>query len=364
MQNAERANQRYRLLARHLPGAAVALFDKDLNYVLVEGSLLRDFNVDPTLLEGQPVASTIQDVDERESIRARCLEVFEGKNTIIEFTHEGRTFTWDTCPVFDDENAVYLGMILVFDVTEARRHEAEREALLAQTQQALKIRDDFLSIAAHELKTPLTSILGFSQLLHHRAFDDLKPEDQRVVQTILAQSDRLSFMINALLDTTRIQQGTIRLELRACDAMELTRKVVDTVQISTARHKIVFECPDPVIVARLDRARIEQVLRNLVSNAVKYSPTTNRIVVSLVDGPQDVTWIVHDYGIGIPPEDLDRIFDQYYRGSNLGPHINTQISGLGIGLYVSKVIVELHGGTIGVESRVNQGSTFIVRIPR
>lgn len=362
MHSAERANERYRLLARHIPNAAVALFDRNLSYLMVDGSLIREWGVDPKKYEGQELAQAITDIPLRDMMRRKCKAVFEGESHYIQFQWEEAVFAWDIAPIYDHES-VYMGMLFVRDITEEFRTREEIERLLGEAQTALRIRDDFLSVAAHELKTPLTSIIGFAQLLKHRAWDDLKPADRKVLQVVLHQSDKLNGMINAVLDVSRIAQGRLDIRKAPHDLAALVSQMCEQMQITTEHHTIASTLPDELPFS-FDQSRIEQVVRNLISNAIKYMPDGGHVSLSLDHVGNEAILSVTDHGIGIPAEALEHLFEQYYRAENVGTNVNTGISGLGVGLYVSNEIVKQHGGTLTALSDGRyKGATFIMRLP-
>ncbi len=254
------------------------------------------------------------------------------------------------------------------DVTERKRAEAERAALLireqtarAEAEAAVHTRDVFLSIAAHELRTPLTALLGYAYGLQRRAQRQggVGEREQRGLASITAQATRLNKLIEALLDLSRLQLGRFALDLQPTNLAALTRRVVDEVQSQLELHTIQLEAPQEVQV-RGDDLRLEQVLHNLLNNAVKYSPRGGTIQVDVQQGLGRVFLSVTDQGMGIPETELPFVFSQFYRAANVDPR---RISGLGIGLYVVHEIVTRHGGTITVESREGQGSRFVVSLP-
>ena len=362
MHNAERANERYRLLARHIPNAAVALFDTNLNYLMMDGSLVHERGIDPKVYEGTPLAHTITDAPLRNMMRKKCAGVFDGESHYIQFQWEEAVFAWDIAPVYD-QGSVYMGMLFVRDITEDFRTRQEMERLLKQAEEALRIRDNFLSVAAHELKTPLTSVIGFAQLLKHRAWGNLSEADQKVLQVVLHQSDKLSAMIDAVLDVSRISQGRLDIRRQDCDLAALVSTMCTQMQITTEHHTIQCDIPKR-LPCSIDQKRIEQVVRNLLSNAIKYMPDGGLVSLSLNRVADEAILTVTDHGIGIPAEALEHLFEQYYRAENVGTNVNTAISGLGVGLYVSSEIVKQHGGTITALSDGRyRGATFIVRLP-
>jgi PAS domain S-box-containing protein len=235
--------------------------------------------------------------------------------------------------------------------------------LYKQAQEAIALREQFLSIAAHELKTPLTSLLGFTFMLQRRAANnpDLPERDRQAIRLINEQGERLNKLIRALLDVVRLQAGTFTLDLQPTDLRTVVRDVVTETQPTLAGHTLTFSDPDTPVPLTGDALRLEQVVRNLLQNAIKYSPRGGPIEVRVWQDETQAMLSVSDRGVGIPADAQPHLFDQFYRASNIDPR---QIAGLGIGLYVVHEIVQRHGGTIEVHSVEGEGSTFTIRLPR
>ena len=250
-----------------------------------------------------------------------------------------------------DSSGEITGALAVFaDVTERRALEQQRE--------------DFISSAAHDLKGPLTAIKGFTQILQRQLARQGSLDADRAREP-LAQVDRtasrLAAMIGELQDISSIRTGRpLRLTLTPTNASELVQRVVSQHEQVAPDHEFSLSMPERQVLARWDASRVERALTNLLSNAVKYSPEGTVISVSLRPIEGDAVEVeVSDQGIGIPEQDLARIFERFYRASN----VTERMSGTGIGLVGVRQIVEQHGGSISVESREGEGSTFIVRLP-
>jgi signal transduction histidine kinase len=238
---------------------------------------------------------------------------------------------------------------------------ADNARLYQEAQAAIHARDAFLSIAAHELKTPLTSLLGYTDLLRRRAErDGLSERDARALAVVSNQAGRLNRMITSLLDLSRIQTGQLSIERGAVDLRALLERVVNEVQPTLSDHTLSLELPDEALVVEGDELRLEQVFQNLIQNAVKYSPEGGAVLVEAARHEHSARVAVTDQGIGIPADSLPRLFSRFYRASNAS---SQNISGMGVGLYVVREIVSLHGGTVDVRSREGQGSTFAVILP-
>lgn len=228
--------------------------------------------------------------------------------------------------------------------------------------QAIQLRDQFLSVVAHELKTPVTALLGYAQLLQRRLKREqlLNPRDQQAFDRLAEQVARLHDMTNGLLDLSRIQAGTLTFDPRPLDVGEVVRRLVEELQLTLEHHRIDISDPDEPLLIEGDEMRLRQVFSNLLQNAVKYSPQHSEVTVELARHGKYVSIAVRDYGIGIPAEDLQNIFTLFYRASNTK---RTGLGGIGVGLAVVKEVIVLHGGSVEVESTEGAGSTFRVLLP-
>jgi signal transduction histidine kinase len=232
--------------------------------------------------------------------------------------------------------------------------------LLREAQEAIRVRDEFLSVAAHELKTPTTSLRGFAQLLARRV-EANRPLDvaqvRRMVETIDRQSGRLTRLITQLLEVSRIQGGRLTLDRAPTDLAPLVRRVVQEIETAAPFHTFVLEIFEPLL-ADLDPLRIEHVLINLLDNAVRYSARGSTVTVYAGKlEPGRAMLHITDEGPGINPELRDRIFQRFFQTRT------THMGGIGLGLYASRQIVELHGGTLELESPPQGGSRFVVTLP-
>ncbi len=220
-------------------------------------------------------------------------------------------------------------------------------------------KDEFISIASHELKTPVTSIKGFTQLLKRKLEKQGLQEEAAFLARMEGQVDRLTKLVNDLLDVSKIHAGQLDYAQEAMALDELIRAIVDTAQLTSSTHTITVHGASHCHILG-DRDRLEQVFLNLISNAIKYSPQADSVDVYIEAAKDEVLVKVQDYGIGIPKEHESKIFDRFYR---VYDENNKMFPGLGMGLYISREIVERHGGKMWVESTEGKGSTFFVSLP-
>ncbi|UQA59030.1 sensor histidine kinase [Polyangium aurulentum] len=264
---------------------------------------------------------------------------------------------------------------VMVDITRSKQAEAERDQLLAQEQkaradveaarerveEALRRRDEFISAASHELRTPLTPLrLQIQSLLRAADRGEIRlPESQRTkLEIARRQVERLASLVGGLLDVSRVLEAGIQLEVEPFDLRELAREVIESLhdQSTRAGSRIVLLAGAPAIGV-WDRAGLEKVTGYLLSNALKYG-LGKPIEVSIRTAASGVTLEVRDQGIGIAPEDHDRIFERYERAPS-----SRGYGGLGLGLHAARALIEAHGGRIAVRSELGKGATFVVTLP-
>ncbi|WP_462264393.1 ATP-binding protein [Mucilaginibacter sp.] len=234
---------------------------------------------------------------------------------------------------------------VIDDITERKRDEQRK--------------NDFIGMVSHELKTPLTSMTGYIQMLQGRA---AKAEDTfgaNVLGKANTQVKKMAAMINGFLNMSRLESGKIHIDKQPFDMAGLIKEVEEETLASVSTHRVIFAPVEPTPVMA-DRDKIGQVINNLISNAVKYSPAGSIINVACVTATDLAMVSVKDEGMGIAPDDAGKLFDRYYRVES---QTTKSIAGFGIGLYLCKEIVEHHEGKIAVKSEVGKGSTFYFTLP-
>ena len=244
----------------------------------------------------------------------------------------------------------------------AQLYEGEQQARAA-AEAAVHVRDQFLAVAAHELKTPLTALLGYSQTLLRRVVRDasLGERDQRLLRQTGEQTLRLNRLVDTLLDVGRIETGRLSIEHQLLDMSALLQRIVAAMQPILEQHSLELAGTDQPLPISGDEMRLEQVIQNLLSNAVKYSPNGGPVRIALIEQGDMIQLAVSDEGMGIPEAAIPQLFQRFYRVAGTD---TSHIAGMGIGLYVVKEIVSLHGGTISVDSTEGVGSTFTIRLSR
>ncbi|MGC2423275.1 MAG: ATP-binding protein [Nitrospirota bacterium] len=276
---------------------------------------------------------------------------------MVETEINGRQFKISSSLVLDENNKVIGEIKTFYDVTGEKLLE--------------KRKSDFISLITHDLKSPLTSILGYSDLLMSEASGKLGSEEKGYLTSIKSNGARILDMVEQYLDLTKIEAGMMRLDLAKTDPASLLEECYSTLNIQAMEKniKILLDAPDGLPVITVDREKMLRVITNLVSNSIKYTMSGGTVVVSARSAGMEsaeagkpaaeaVEISVADNGYGMEPEDLPHIFDRYYRSKSI-----SGIRGTGLGLAVVKSLVDTHGGRVSVESELGKGSKFTVRIP-
>ncbi len=285
-------------------------------------------------------------------------------------TYGGRPDAWVSTtkmPLRDDRGEIIGTFGISRDVTAQVQAEnaLTRQAWQLSTQnERLReldgLKDDFLGLVSHELRTPLTSIIGYARLLRDERTSNLNTD--QFAEVIQKNAQRLLRLVEDLLFLSQNQPGEVAVELRSADLADIAASAVEEMRPEAQRKHIdlAFSATDVPRIA-VDLARIAQLLGNLISNAVKFTPDGGKVEVSLgMDGEQAVL-AVADTGVGIPAADRERIFERFFRTEIAEREV---IPGTGLGLAIAKDIVEAHHGTIAVDSNEGHGSTFTIRLPR
>jgi PAS domain S-box-containing protein len=258
---------------------------------------------------------------------------------------DGRVFDRFGSPIIGEDGTDYGYVWFFQDISERKRLESQK--------------DDFLGIASHELKTPVTSIKAYTQILENRfkKAEDIKSAE--LVGKMDGQLNKLTNLIADLLDVTKIESGKLLFREDYFDFNELVSEIVEEMERTTDKHSITQKLVKTRIVFG-DRDRIGQVITNFISNAIKYSPLSNKIIVSTKIFKDTITLGVQDFGIGMSKKDQAKVFDRFYRVGDSGQET---YPGLGLGLYISAEIIRRHRGKVWVESQKGKGSTFYFSLP-
>lgn len=230
--------------------------------------------------------------------------------------------------------------------------------LYAQLQESIEIRDMFIALAAHELRTPLTSITGYISLIRQRIKND-KQIDAAWVDSLSREADRLADLVEELLEVNRIKSGQLSFSFHKSDLKNIIHQALDVVKFTYPQHNFYLQINTVSSNALSgDYNKLLQAVTNLIENAAKYSPAGSSINILLQENKSDHTLIIKDQGRGISEQDLPHVFDIFYKGKN------NHVKGLGLGLFLTRYIIEKHNGSITISSELGSGTTVKVLLPK
>jgi signal transduction histidine kinase len=293
----------------------------------------------------------------RQSQSAICIPLFTGQTKVGVLMLENRRQPGSFVPA-DLPFLRAVADLIALSIENARLNEELRTTQALE--EANRLKSELISTLAHEMRTPLTSIKGYSTalLMEEVSFDP--KTQQEFLQSIDEECDVLQDLIHDLLESSIIDAGLLRLEPQPVMLSRLAKSLTDDIANHTQQHRFLVDFPSRFPIVDADPQRIAQVLRNLLDNAVKYSPQGGLIVVRGEVHEDEVVISVADQGVGIAPEHLNRLFEKFFRvQSGLGRHV----VGSGLGLPIAHTIVESHGGRIWAESQVGQGTTLYFTLP-
>jgi hypothetical protein len=276
--------------------------------------------------------------------------------------HDGRhVFLTTKFPLRDAQGAIYAVGAVATEITERKRLEGELREQYEKLKQLDILKGEFVNAVSHDLRTPLTTIMGYAEFLEDEIGGAITPTQAEFVEQIQKSARRLEGLVDDLLDFARIEAGTFRLRLAPGDLREPAREIAESLrpQAEEAHLHVELALPESPLITRMDARRIQQVLTNLLHNAIKFTPAGGTITVRACDLGEGLRCEVQDTGPGIAEADKAKLFQRFsqlQRGMAKG--------GTGLGLSISKSIVEAHGGAIGVDSQPGNGSCFWFWLPK
>lgn len=247
--------------------------------------------------------------------------------------------------------------VICTDLTTQK--DAQRKSTDIDNQRkAIEQKDEFIGIASHELKTPLTSLKAYMQLIAAYKTEEIPQQIKTFVTKAQMSVSKLQTLVNDLLDVSKIQAGKLHFSVAPVSVNKLVSTCIDNASLMFPDYHVDFHPGDDFVING-NAERLEQVLMNMINNAVKYSPQSNKMILHVEREGSNVKISVTDFGIGLSAEQQEKIFERFYRVDDK----NFMVSGLGMGLYISKEIIKNHHGTMGVNSKIGEGATFYILLP-
>lgn len=349
----------------------VVVFGSDGRIKLWNPSYARMWGLNPEDLDGEPHITRIIDKranlfeapswdEQRDRMVKLGLERRQKEGRVIR--RDGSVLDYTTVPLPD--GGVLISWADVTDTVRVENALREKNAAL-ETAERLKL--DFLANVSYQLRTPLSAIMGFTEILDKEYFGELNSRQKEYTKSMYEASERLLGLINDILDLSTIEAGYLSLELEEIRVRKMLARLLDLVREWARKEHVDIEldCPRDIGAITADERRLKQVLLNLIRNAISFTPQGGKIRLAVTRDDAVVTIIVSDTGVGIKPEDQERIFQPFERVQNVTRQDGvTARGGAGLGLSLVKNIIELHGGTIAIKSEPGRGTDVIIRLPQ
>lgn len=344
----------YETIAVNFPNGTISVLDPEFRIMFIEGSELKASGYSTSKLTGRSYLDLLPE-EVKTTVHDRLKTVLTGEEQTFQFTQNNRVYRARCVPVKDEAGEISQLVMVEINITKEKRAEEEIYNALQKEKQLNELKSRFVSMASHEFRTPLSSILSSAGLLARYKETGQQDQRERHIQKIKTNVRNLTEILNDFLSLQKIEEGILKNNPQETELKPLMEEVMeDATAVSSSGQKIHLNYRAGKTL-RVDSFLLKNVLNNLLSNAVKYSEKDVSLDVEEKDGSWEIR--VKDSGIGISKEDQEMLFTRFFRASNAG-----SFEGTGLGLNIVKRYLEIMGGTIRVESEVNQGSTFILQL--
>jgi len=357
-QELKESQRMYKLIARNYPNGVINVFDKDLNYVFVEGKEMFKKGITGKMLIGTSFLDRIQP-KLRSEIKEKMLSVFKGKNISYELKIDGRTYMINLVGLHDLEDNITQILMVTQNITKLKRAEEGILDSLKKEQYLNELKSRFVSMASHEFLTPLTSIMNSTTLLSKYiggSTNEIK--QQRNIDRIKSSVIHLTTILNDFLSLDMLEEGKVEFHCSKFNLPHYSHDIINDVKnLLKEGQNIDYEHTGEDLVY-LDENMLKNIFYNLLSNAIKYSNENDSISIKTIVKDNKLTLIIEDTGIGIPKEEQKQLFERFFRANNV-----ENIQGTGLGLNIVNKYVKIAGGTITFKSESNKGTMFKVKLP-
>ena len=359
----QHSNYQYRMLASSIPGVNLYLFDKDLKFIIAEGSEFKKLGFDSSYFEGKTIYELF-DKKTRSVLISLYKVALKGKEISTEYQYRGDDYVIWVHPLYNHDGEVYAGMVVTQNVTHEKKSSERLRAARREAEQANQAKSEFLANISHEIRTPLSAIVGFTEQLLKT---NLSKKQNEFAEIIEKSSEQLLALVNDLLILSKIEAGRIDFDENLFKPGDVIDFVYQSMKSGADEKGIKFKVTvdqHADIVVKGDEFRLNQILTNLVSNAIKFTEK-GEIELKCMKREENGSEIfykfeVRDTGVGIPKEKVRIIFEQFRQADSA---VTKKYGGTGLGLTISKRLVEMQKGNIDVESQVGKGTVFTVTLP-
>lgn len=348
-------------IAKNFPKGIITVVNNKYEIVLAEGEALEELGYKEQIVKGMTI-DNIETFSENRKARLKnyVSSTLAGNHLYFEENYKNNYFSVNTAPLYDENKNTTSALIVYSDISEQKKVEMDMQLALKKEQDLNELKSRFISMASHEFRTPLSVILSSTTLIDRYNELGRHAKNKKYIKKILNNVNNLEIILNDFLCLGKLDEGKIIPTLEYLDIIQFSRSLVEEIELHTKKGQtITITNSDTTLPVRLDPKLLRHILTNLLSNATKYSPENTDISIVLVNKSETVSITLTDHGIGIPEEEQENLFQRFFRAENAA-----NIEGTGIGLNIVKRYVELMQGTVTFKSKLNQGSTFTVELPK
>jgi PAS domain S-box-containing protein len=348
-------------IAQNFPNGFIIVFNPQLEMLLIEGETIIQLGLDNMVSKDANVNDiTMFSEEQKIKLKQDILKTIAGEHLGFEIQYRNLYFSVNTIPLRDDDNVISNALFVFSDITIQKKIERDDKNALKKEQDLNELKSRFVSMASHEFRTPLSAIQTSAILIGRQNEAGNEQKREKYVAQIKKNVKQLVIILNDFLSLSKLEEGKVKANNEWFDFVNLSKKISKEVSLTKKiGGNIIFSSPDHPLLLNLDPKLVRHILMNLLSNAIKYSAKNADITLKIEDNDQFVFLEVKDQGIGIPEDEQDRLFERFFRAKNA-----QNIQGTGLGLNIVKQYVDLMDGTITVKSKVNTGTTFLVKWPK
>jgi signal transduction histidine kinase len=353
-----KSQQMLAVIAKNYPNGIIAVYNKNLICEFIEGQEITKLGLNKTDFLGKNITETFGETTGQ--IQNNYLKsTLQGNNEVYEINYGNNNYLFYTTPIKDDHNKIERMVVVALNITKIKVAEEQIRQALDKANELSEMKSRFISMASHEFRTPLSTILSSLNLM--TKYYELKDDNKFKSHTVKIKSaiTNLTEILEYFLSVEKLDTGHFKIEPDTFDLVDfITQHMEDVKDVLKDKQRFVSQLPNNQLIINHDKKLIRTILQNLISNAIKYTPENGEIKITLMEANNHFEIKVFDNGIGIPPNEQKHLFERFYRAKNAA-----NIQGTGIGLNIIKKYIELIGGSITFTSVLNQGTVFTVNLP-
>jgi signal transduction histidine kinase/ActR/RegA family two-component response regulator len=347
----------YSAIAHNFPNGVINVFDRNLDFVFVDGKELSKLKLNSEELIGKPFSKPLNEQTAK-YVKQQYLRVLEGETLMFEIPLRDQEYFLHCAPLPDANDEINQILVVAENITDRKKAEEEMRKALIKEKELNELKSRFVTMASHEFKTPLSTILSSSSLIAKYTDTNGQTKREKHVERIKVNVYQLNRLLNDFLTIGKLEEGITINDPILFDLVSLGKAVTEEMQLQAKEEQIVrFKTKGKAQKVFLDEQLIKNVLNNLLSNAIKYSPNGKDVYLNFIFKENSVILEIKDQGLGIPETEQYHLFERFFRAKN-----TTNIQGTGLGLNIVKKYIEMIDGKIDFESKLNEGTTFWVTL--